>query len=90
MALHPRGWGKVEIAFGFPSSRSERLFQNLFPVAWRKLFPARSSGSGGDWPVELSGQHYEHACHEANYGLANTLRGARVAEAEAAAKEAAP
>ena len=44
----------------------------------------------GEVPIKkLSGQLYEYACHEANYGLANTLRGARVAEAEAAAKEAA-
>jgi hypothetical protein len=42
----------------------------------------------GEVPIKkLSGQLYEYACHEANYGLANTLRGARVAEAEAAAKE---
>jgi hypothetical protein len=44
----------------------------------------------GEVPIKkLSGQLYEYACHEANYGLANTLRGARVAEAEAAAKKAA-
>jgi len=42
----------------------------------------------GEVPIKkLSGQLYEYACHEANYGLANTLRGARVAEAEAAAKK---
>ncbi len=44
------------------------------------------------WSGELSftridGQLYEYACNEANYGLANTLRGARVAEEEAAAKK---
>jgi hypothetical protein len=44
----------------------------------------------GEVPItKISGQIYEYACHEANYGLANTLRGARVAEAEAAAKETA-
>ena len=44
----------------------------------------------GEVPIKkLSGQLYEYACHEANYGLANTLRGARVAEAEAVAKKAA-
>jgi len=44
----------------------------------------------GEVPIKkMSGQLYEYACHEANYGLANTLRGARVAEAEAAAKKAA-
>lgn len=35
---------------------------------------------------KITGQIYEYACHEANYGLENTLRGARVAEAEAASK----
>ncbi len=43
----------------------------------------------GEVPIKkMSGQLYEYACHEANYGLANTLRGARVTEAEAAAKKA--
>jgi hypothetical protein len=31
--------------------------------------------------TKIPGQIYEYACHEANYGLENTLRGARVAEA---------
>src|ERR1051326_756516 len=35
---------------------------------------------------KMKGQLYEYACHEANYPLENTLRGARVAEAEAASK----
>ncbi len=38
---------------------------------------------------KMSGQLYEYACHEANYGLENTLRGARVADAEAAGKKGA-
>ena len=43
----------------------------------------------GELPItKVSGQIYEYACHEANYGLADTLRGARVAEAEAANKSA--
>jgi hypothetical protein len=41
------------------------------------------------WMAELAmakekGPIYEFACHEGNYALANTLRGARVAEAEGA------
>lgn len=41
----------------------------------------------GELPItKIDGQLYEYACHEANYPLANTLRGARVAEAEAAKK----
>ena len=44
----------------------------------------------GELPMtRLQGQIYEYACHEANYGLANTLSGARAAEAEAAKKSAA-
>jgi len=45
----------------------------------------------GEVPIKkISGQLYEYACHEANYGLANTLSGARVAEAtQAGAKKAA-
>jgi hypothetical protein len=36
----------------------------------------------GELPIsKISGHLYEYACHEANYGLMNTLRGARVAEA---------
>ncbi len=41
----------------------------------------------GELPIsKIQGQLYEYACHEANYGLQNTLRGARVAEEEAAKK----
>jgi hypothetical protein len=44
----------------------------------------------GEVPIKkMTGQIYEYACHEANYGLENTLRGARVNETEAAAKKAA-
>jgi hypothetical protein len=43
----------------------------------------------GEVPIKkINGQLYEYACHEANYGLENTLRGARVLEAEAAKKAA--
>jgi hypothetical protein len=46
------------------------------------------------WSAELpmtaiEGPIYEYACHEANYGMANNLKGARVAEEEAAKKAAA-
>jgi hypothetical protein len=42
----------------------------------------------GEEPIKkMKGQIYEYACHEANYPLENTLRGARVAEAEAAGKK---
>src|SRR5437879_2821274 len=43
----------------------------------------------GELPItKIGGQLYEYACHEANYPLANTLRGARVAEEQAAKKSA--
>ena len=43
----------------------------------------------GELPItKIDGQLYEYACHEANYALANTLRGARVAEEQAAKKSA--
>jgi len=43
----------------------------------------------GEVPVKkIAGPLWEYACHEGNYGLENTLRGARVADAEAAGKKA--
>jgi hypothetical protein len=30
--------------------------------------------------IKVAGQIYEYACHEGNYGMVNTLRGARVEE----------
>jgi len=43
----------------------------------------------GEVPItKIAGPIYEYACNEANYGLENTLRGARVADAEAAEKKA--
>ncbi len=43
----------------------------------------------GELPIsKINGQLYEYACHEANYAMANTLRGARLAEEQAAKKSA--
>jgi len=40
---------------------------------------------GGEFPMELTdGPMFEYACHEGNYGIANTLRGAREDEKKAA------
>jgi hypothetical protein len=50
------------------------------PGMWTKPWSGEESIS------KISGHIYEYACHEANYGLANTLRGARVAEAGATTK----
>jgi hypothetical protein len=48
---------------------------SLWDVAW-----------GGEYPMELSGDPmFEYACHEGNYGMANTLSGAREEEKKARA-----
>ena len=48
------------------------------PGMWTKSW-------SGEVPItKIQGQLYEYACNEANYGLENTLRGARVSDAEAA------
>ena len=50
------------------------------PGMWTKPW------SGEEPLSKVDGLMYEYACNEANYGLANTLSGARVAEREAAKK----
>jgi hypothetical protein len=48
------------------------------PGMWTKLW-------SGELPItRIKGELYEYACNEGNYGLENTLRGARVAEEQAA------
>ncbi len=50
------------------------------PTTWTKPWTAQL-------PMRLTtDQMYEYACHEANYGMTNLLKGARFLEAEAAAK----
>jgi hypothetical protein len=50
------------------------------PGMWIKPWSGETSFS------KVDGLIYEYACHEANYGLANTLSGARVAEKETSLK----
>ena len=50
------------------------------PETWDKPWTGELAMSRVEGPI------YEFACHEGNYGLRNTLRGARVAEQEAAKK----
>jgi hypothetical protein len=50
------------------------------PATWDKPWTAEVR-----W-TKVSGPIYEFACHEGNYALANTLRGARVEEEQAAKK----
>jgi hypothetical protein len=52
------------------------------PETWDQPWTAETAWSKVDGPI------LEYACHEGNYSLSNTLRGARVAEEEAAAKKA--
>jgi hypothetical protein len=50
------------------------------PATWDQPWTAELAMSKTTGPI------YEFGCHEGNYGLANTLSGARAAEAEAAKK----
>jgi hypothetical protein len=52
------------------------------PTTWDKPWTGEMAWSRVDGPI------YEFACNEGNYGLRNTLRGARVADEKAAAKKA--
>ncbi|MBT4521576.1 MAG: hypothetical protein HOC23_16375 [Halieaceae bacterium] len=51
------------------------------PNTWTQPFSGEYPWPATDQPV------YEYACHEANYAMGNTLRGARLLEAEAAAEK---
>jgi hypothetical protein len=51
------------------------------PSTWTAPWTAEYS-----WPITTEGL-YEYACHEGNYALGNILRGARLKEAEDAAKK---
>ncbi len=52
------------------------------PETWDQPWTAETAWSKVDGPI------FEYACHEGNYSLPNSLRGARVAEQEAAEKKA--
>ena len=50
------------------------------PATWAKAWT-------GEYTWSATGEHiYEYACHEANYALGDVLRGARLREADEAAK----
>jgi hypothetical protein len=56
----------------------EYAFTVVDPDTWAEPW-------GGTYPLtELDGLLYEYACTEGNYGMANILSGARVAERTAA------
>ena len=50
------------------------------PTTWTRPWTARLFMR----PAPGTGQIYEFACHEGNYAIENTLRGARLQEAEEA------
>ncbi|MBV9744629.1 MAG: hypothetical protein JO099_12790, partial [Acidobacteriia bacterium] len=81
-----RGSGdKLHVVERFtPMSADAVLYQFTVedPETWDKPWTAETVWSRVDGPI------YEFACNEGNYGLRNTLDGARVAEKEAAAKAA--
>jgi hypothetical protein len=52
------------------------------PETWDQPWTAETAWSKVDGPI------LEYACHEGNYSMSNTLRGARVADEEAAKKKA--
>ena len=52
------------------------------PETWDQPWTAETAWSKVDGPI------LEYACHEGNYSMSNTLRGARVADEEAAEKKA--
>jgi hypothetical protein len=54
--------------------------KNLWDRSWTAEYPL----------VRIDGLRFEYACQEGNYGLANTLSGARAKEREAAAQGAKP
>jgi hypothetical protein len=54
------------------------------PSTWTRPWTAESYFEKTNGPI------FEHACHEGNYGVANTLAGVRLAEKEAAEKAASP
>jgi hypothetical protein len=72
-----------------PLSRDGRVIEKITrtgPKTIRYEFLVTDPGLwdhdwGGEFPMELAdGPMFEYACHEGNYGLANTLRGVRAEE----------
>ncbi|HEV2201157.1 MAG TPA: hypothetical protein VGR73_15165 [Bryobacteraceae bacterium] len=79
----------------FPGAQNLHVVERFTPVDPETILYQFTVEDPGMWTkpwsgelsmTKMTGQLYEYACHEANYGLENTLRGARVADAEAAKK----
>jgi hypothetical protein len=81
----------------FPGAQSLHVIERLTRVdddTIRYQFTVEDPGMwtkpwSGELPItRIKGELYEYACNEGNYGLENTLRGARVAEEQAAKAKA--
>ena len=82
----------------FPGAQNLHVIERLTPVDNDTIlyqFTVEDPGMwskpwSGELPItRIKGELYEYACNEGNYGLENTLRGARVAEEQAAKAKAA-
>jgi hypothetical protein len=80
--------------YGEPSPPADQHVVERFTRIDRDTLLYRFTVSSGDWEAPYSGEYtwpltrdklYEYACHEGNYAMGNTLRGARLLEREAAA-----
>jgi hypothetical protein len=80
--------------FGEPSPPADQHVIERFTRLDRDTLLYRFTVESGDYEAPYSGEYtwpatpaklYEYACHEGNYAMGNTLRGARFLEREAAA-----
>ncbi|MCY3970455.1 MAG: hypothetical protein OXG74_11000 [Acidobacteria bacterium] len=87
-------WGTVTL-FGEPSPAHDQHVVERFSLTDENTLLYEFTVKSGDWETPYSGEYtwpatndklYEFACHEANYSMGNTLRGARFQEREVAAQ----
>ncbi|MDE2692492.1 MAG: hypothetical protein OXI49_18515 [Acidobacteriota bacterium] len=87
-------WGTVTL-FGEPSPPHDQHVVERFSLTDENTLLYEFTVKSGDWETPYSGEYtwpatndklYEFACHEANYSMGNTLRGARFQEREVAAE----
>jgi hypothetical protein len=79
------GWGPDATIIEKLTRTGPRTILYQFTVTDPSLW---DTSWGGEFPMELtSGPMFEYACHEGNYGIANTLRGAREEEKKQSRQE---